>query len=310
MSNFTIFADVTCDLTKNIRLEYNIEYFKGHMTLPNGNEVETELEWNDFTKDAFYADLKKNPNGYSTSPASPEEIKKAFRPFLEKGNDILSLSISTALSGTYNFTLQAKKELEEEFPGRKIYCIDSLRYSTGFGLLAVKASMLRSEGKSIDEIRDFIEENKFCVHQMGFLDDLSFVAAKGRLTKSKAFMGKLIGIKPMGEFDYNGLTTVIGKAKGYNQSIDAGVKYIKKFIVNPEDQIIFIGVTDRMKQALEYKDRIEKEIKPKEVVIMDVFPADGINIGPGLMSAFFFGTKITTGLEAEKKILTDILNTK
>ena len=90
----------------------------------------------------------------------------------------------------------------------------------------------------------------------------------------------------MGEFDYNGLTTVIGKAKGYQQSIDASAKFIKKFIFNPEEQIVFIDVADRMKQALEFKGRIEKEVKPKSVIIMDVFHADGINEGPGLMLAF------------------------
>ena len=180
-----------------------------------------------------------------------------------------------------NFALQAKAELEEEFKYRKIYCIDTLIYSTGLGLLGVKASILRSNGKNFYEVRDYIEENKCCVHEIGFFDDLSFVAAKDRLTKSKAFMGKSIGIKPMGEFDYNGLTTVIGKAKGYQQSIDNSFIIMKKFIVNTEEQIVFIGVANRMKQALEFKKRIEKEVKPKSVIIMDVFPSDDINVGPG-----------------------------
>ena len=71
----------------------------------------------------------------------------------------------------------------------------------------------------------------------------------------------------MGEFDYNGLTIVFGKAKGYQQSIDNSFKFMNKFIVNPEEQIVFIGIADRMKQALEFKERIEKEVKPKSVII-------------------------------------------
>ena len=114
----------------------------------------------------------------------------------------------------------------------------------------------------------------------------------------------------MGEFDYNGLTTVIGKAKGYQQSIDNSFKFMNKFIVNPEEQIVFIGVADRMKQALEFKERIEKEVKPKSIIIMVVFPSDGINVGPGLMAGFFFGTKISEGLDKVRLALNEILNTK
>lgn len=307
MNKFVIICDVTCDLNKELRDKYNIEYVKGHMTGPDGKERITVLDWNELSHDDFYNDLKKNPNGYSTSPASPDEFKEVFEKFLVEGYDILSISISTALSGTYNFSLQAKEMLKETYPDKKIICINSLRYSTGFGLLAVRASMLRAEGKSIDEVAAWVEENKNCCHQAGFLDDLSFVAAKGRLSKSKAFMGKLIGIKPMGEFDYNGLTTIIGKAKGDKASIDAIIKYMEKTIINPEEQIIFIASTNRMKQAMALKARIEETFKPKEVIITDVYPADGINIGPGLMSAYYFGTKISEGLETEKSIMNEIL---
>jgi DegV family protein with EDD domain len=307
MEKFVIICDVTCDLNKELRDKYDIKYVKGHMTGPDGKERVTTLDWTDFTHDEFYNDLKKNPNGYSTSPASPEEFKEVFEKFLVNGFDILSISISTALSGTYNFSLQAREMLKNSYPNRKIVCINSLRYSTGFGLLAVRASMLRAEGKSLDEVASWVEENKNCCHQAGFLDDLSFVAAKGRLSKSKAFMGKLIGIKPMGEFDYNGLTTIIGKAKGDKASIEATIKYMKKTILNPEEQIIFIASTNRMKQALQLKEKIEAEFKPKEVIITDVYPADGINIGPGLMSAYYFGTKISEGLVNEKEIMAEAL---
>jgi len=307
MSKFVIICDVTCDLNKELRDRFDIEYVKGHMTCPDGKEKITVLNWNEMSHDEFYNDLKKNPNGYSTSPASPEEFKEVFEKYLIEGYDILSISISTALSGTYNFSLQAKEMLMPSYPERKIICIDSLRYSTGFGLLAVRASMLRSEGKTIDEVALWVEKNKSCCHQAGFLDDLSFVAAKGRLSKSKAFMGKLIGIKPMGEFDYNGLTTIIGKAKGDKASIDAIMKYMEATIENPSEQIIFIASTNRMKQALILKDKIETTFKPKEVIITDVYPADGINIGPGLMSAYYFGKTISEGLVEEKKIMDQIL---
>ena len=111
MDKFVIICDVTCDLNKELRDKYGIKYVKGHMTGPDGKERITTLDWNDVSHDDFYNDLKKNPNGYSTSPASPDEFKEVFERYLIEGYDILSISISTALSGTYNFSLQAKEML-------------------------------------------------------------------------------------------------------------------------------------------------------------------------------------------------------
>ena len=219
MNEFAIFADATCDLSDDLRAKYNINCVKGHVTFPDGSQKDGICSWDGYDKDAFYKDLRKNPNGYSTSPASPEEFKEAFEPTLEEGKDILAICISTALSGTYNFMNQAKAELEKKYPDRKILVVDSLRFTTGFGLICVQASILRSEGKSIDEVYGWVEANKYNYHQCGYLDDLSFVAAKGRISKAKAFMGQLVGIKPFGEFDKNGLTTVLGQVKGDKAAI-------------------------------------------------------------------------------------------
>ena len=307
MNKFAIYADACCDLSQEIRDKYDIIYVKGHVTFPDGSQKEGVCSWDGFDKDAFYKDLRKNPNGYSTAPASPEEYKEAFEVALKNWQDILAISISTALSGTYNFMNQAKAELEKEYPDRKILIVDSLRFSTGFGLICVKASLLRSEGMSIDEVYGYVEANKYNYHQCGFLDDLSFVAAKGRISKAKAFMGQLVGIKPFGEFDKNGLTTVLGQVKGDKAAIKGFIEYIKATIENPEEQIIFVATTNRMKQALAFKEAIEAEIKPKEVVIAEVYIQDAVNVGPGLMCAYYYGKRITDDLAYERNLVQEII---
>ena len=307
MNNFAIVTDTTSDLSKELRERFDIDYVICHVTYPDGKERESKLEWDSITSEEFYQQLKKNPNGFSTSPASPEEYKEAFKKHLDKGLDVLALSISTGLSATFKFMTQAAEELKAEYPDRKVLVIDSLRYSTGLGLLVIKASQLRSEGLSVTEVYEKMEEIKNTCHQMGFLDDLSFVASKGRLTKSKAFMGKLIGIKPLGEFDYNGLTTVIAKTKGDAKAIRYSLEYMKKTIIDPENQIVFIACTNRMKQALEFKALIEAEVKPKEVIITEVFQSNGVNVGPGLMCGYYFGTTISKGLVKEKELMAEII---
>jgi len=307
MKKFVILPDVTCDLSEELRKRFDIEYIKGHIVFPDKIEREGVLEWKYCTREEFYKDLKKNPNEYSTAPANIDEFKEAFEFYVKQGFDVLSLTISSALSGTYNFALKASELVLEQYPDAKIICIDSQRYSNGFGLIAIYASLLRAEGKDIDEVAKIIEEKKNCFHEMGWLDDLSFVAKKGRLSNSKAFFGTLIGIKPLGEFNHQGLTTVLGKAKGEKKAYQAIMNYIEKTIENPSEQIILIAQTNHMKQALEFKEMLQNKFNPKEIIINDVFPSCGINVGPGLMAAFYMGKPISEDLKAETEIMNEVL---
>ena len=127
------------------------------------------------------------------------------------------------------------------------------------------------------------------------------------MTHAKAFFGTLAGIKPIGEFDYNGLTTVIGKVKGAKAAYQLLMQYIAKTIDHPEEQIIVVAHTNRLAQAQAYKEMIEKEFHPKEIFVRDVFPMCGISIGPGLMAAYYMGAPISQGLIKEQKIIEDSL---
>ncbi len=307
MEKFIILCDITCDLSEELQKEFDIEVLRGHMTLPDKTEVLSNYKWEDTTAEKFYADLKKNPNGYSTAPPNVAEFTEAFEKYVSEGYDVLTLTISGSMSGTFNFASKAKEAVLEKHPDATIRVIDSRRFTTGFGLMAVNAAILRNSGKSIDEVADYIESNKNRYHQAGWLDDLSFVAKKGRLTHSKAFFGKLAGIKPLGEFDYNGLTTVIGKAKGAKKAFPALLSYIEETIENPEEQIIFVAHTNRRAFAEQYKKMIEEKFHPKAVYLNDVFPANGINIGPGLMAAYYFGKPISEGLKEETAIMNKYL---
>ena len=303
MSKFTIVADATCDLKEEFQKEYDVRIVPGHVVLPGKKEILSYPGWKDMTREEFYADLKKRPDEYATSPANVTEFTAAFEEALKEGNDVLAMTISGGISGAYGFATQAKKQMEEKFPDRKIIVIDSRRFGPGFGLMTTYASRLRAEGKSIDEVAAYIEENKNRFHQAGWLDDLTFVAKKGRITHPKAFFGTLAGVKPIGEFDKNGLTTVLGKVKGAKAAYEVLLNYIAETIEKPEEQIIFIAQTNRLPQAEQYKQMIEERFHPKAIYINDVFPTCGINVGPGLMAAYYFGRPISDDLSFERALI-------
>lgn len=308
MSSFVISADVNCDLNDELSKEYDIEILPGHMVTPTEADLLTYPNWDSFTSmENFYSELSANPDKFATSPPNSRECAVFFEKCASEGKELLHLCISSGISGAFDFAVEAKNEVLKKYPQAKIKVVDTMRFGPGFGLMVIYAAIKRNEGASLDEVYDYIEENKNRFHQAGWLDDLSFVAKKGRLTHAKAFFGTLAGVKPIGEFDYNGLTTVIGKFKGAKSAYKGLLNYIEKTIENPEEQIIFIAQSNRLDAAVKYKEMIEEKFHPKAVVIKDLYASCGVNVGPGLMAAYYVGLPISQGLETEKKIIDDYL---
>ena len=308
MKKYEIIADATCDLEKALQEKADIRIVPGHIRYPDGTERSVLPGWENTTAEEFYAALKRDPNAYTTSPANVYEFEQVMLQCAEEGRDLLLMTISSGISGAYDFARQARENALKTHPETNIRVVDSLRFGPGFGLMVLEAAAMRERGKTLDETADWMEQNKNRYHQAGWLDDLSFVAKKGRLTHAKAFFGTLAGVKPIGEFDYNGLTTVIGKAKGAKNAYAALLDYIDHTIESPEEQTIFIAHTNRRREAEAFRGMIEERFHPKEIHVKDVHPLCGINIGPGLMAAYYVGSPITHGLDTERGILEKFLS--
>lgn len=296
---FVIIVDSTCDLEESFLKEYDIEVLPGHFVTPDGKEHLSYPNWKEFDRDQFYSDLKKDPDGFKTSPPNVEEARIAFTEHAKKGEAVIALCLSSGLSGTYAFLEEARKLVEKEYPEAKIHVVDTLRFGPAAGLLALHGAMRRKEGKSFEETYKWLEENKNHFHQTGWMDDLKYLAKKGRVSNAKAFFGSLIGIKPCGEFDYNGLTTVIGKGKGEPKTYPILLEYIAEHAIDIENQIVFVATTNEHKQAETFANMIKERFNPKAVYVCDVHSGCGINIGPGLMAAYYYGKPISKGLVEE-----------
>lgn len=312
MRPVAILTDSSSDLSPKYQDEYGIRLIKAHIRIPGNDDAEAFVTWEEggTDRDLFYADLKKRPEAYATSPPNVEEFKAPLEELVCQGYDVVAITISSGISGSYGFLTTAAAAVTAAHPEAEIGCVDTLRFGPCIGLMAIYAAKLRDEGKSCREITSWLEENKIRFRQSGWLDDLTFVAKKGRISHAKAFFGTLAGVKPIGEFDSNGLTSVLTKAPGAKAALATMISYIEKTITDPEDQIIFIAQTCRYAQALEYKRLIEERIKPRAVCINDVHPYCGINIGPGLLAAYYLGKPISADLSEEKKIFEEIAAAK
>lgn len=306
MYNFEIIPDSSSDFTKELRERFGITHvILGTIYHPDGRQSRADVDWVNITPEEYYKSMKGRNILYKTATPQSGEITETFEKVLKQGKDILSISLSSALSSTYDMCKKVADELYSKYPDRKIICIDSLRYSSAIGLLITKACEKRDSGSSVEETADYLNEIKHCIHQMGPLDDLFFCVKTGRVTNFQALFGTLIGVNSLGDFSSRGLSTVVGKAKGKKTAIDATVEYIKRTVRNPEEQTFFIGHSVREETASILKERLLNEVKPKEIIINPLGMSCGASIGPGLCAVFYIGDKVN---DKETEICTEVLN--
>lgn len=307
MKDFVILADLTCDLSKELREAFGVtDYVQGHITI-DGKEYLTRLDWDLISREEFYQKLSDKKVKITTAPPNLEEYCEIFSKYVEQGYGVLSMSISSKISGTYDFSCVAANRVRETYPDANIYCFDAYRMSGAFGLLVAYAHQLKNSGKSMEEVVAWLEENKFRVHQMGPIDDLMFVARRGRITMGKAIMGSFAGVKPMGDCNADGYTTVLTKAKGIKKALEITVKYVKETADDIENQFVIISHSDRELYARTLKDMVEKELHPKKVYISDVFAGSGANVGPGMIGIYYLGAPVSEDLSEEKETMNKIL---
>ena len=305
MADYVLLTDSSTDLTKDLRERFGVDdYLPGNITFPDGHTEDSTLDWESISPQDFYTSMSKD-SMYTTGIKNIEVQEAFFEKYLKEGKDILNISLSHALSNTYDMCRKAAANLQEKYPERKIIIVDSLRYSGGDGLLVSFAGEMKKAGKSIDEVAEWLENNKQKCHQTGTVDDLKFLAKMGRCSNVSAFMGSLINIKPLAEFNRDGMNQIITKVTGYKKLFTAMIEYMKATI-EPEPKRIFVSHSYRKAQWLQLQELIKEEFPSAEIIPTTVNMANGSSIGPGMVVTFYMGKEISEGLVEETKILEEI----
>ena len=292
MENYVISCCSTADLSQEHFEAIDVKYICFHFEL-DGVQYEDNLG-KSIPFDEFYSRMA-NGADTKTSQVNAEEFEVYFRSFLEKGQDILHLSLSSGISGVINSAYIAKETLQEEFPDRKIYIVDSLAASSGYGLLMDKLSELRAQGKTIDEVRDFAEANKLNVHHWFFTSDLTFFIKGGRVTKTAGFIGSVLNICPLLNVDYEGKLIPRAKIRTKKKVIQAIVDRMEECAKDGLDYSgkCYISQSACYEDARAVADLIEQRF-PKlngKVEINHIGTTIGSHTGPGTVALFFWGKK-------------------
>lgn len=297
MKKYVIVTDTGCDLESKFRQEYDVEYVTMRFST-EGKDYEADLDWSHFPAPDFYNRMR-NGQRFITAQVNVATYKKAFQKYLDEGYDILSLSTSSGLSASVEASRVAKDELLKEYPDAKIICVDCLRACYALGLLAIRASELRAEGKTIEETAQWIEENKLKVNMIGSVDKLTYLKQAGRVSAASAFFGGLLNIKPIIVADALGRNFAAEKVKGRRTSFERIAQLVKEAYEDAPYQRLWISHADCLEEAEELKGIIlEKLGKEIDVHIGYVGVCVGATVGPGMLGVFFYGKEVTLNKEA------------
>ena len=219
---------------------------------------------------------KKEP--LSTTLASPELCEQVFDKVLATGSDLIYIGFSSGLSGTFQVARNILEELKEKYPNQKIYYVDSLAASLGQGLLVHYAVNKKNEGATIEELYDWLMENRLNLCHWFTVDDLFYLKRGGRVSGAAAVMGTVLSIKPVLHVDNEGKLIPKSKAIGRKRAIETLVSKMKETAINPEEDAEYLA------------ELVKKEMKVKEVYIHFIEPVIGCHSGPGTLALFFMGT--------------------
>lgn len=292
MSDYIISCCSTADLAKEHFEKRDIHYICFHYEL-DGKQYLDDLGQS-IPFDQFYKMMTEGAET-KTSQINAEEYETYFEQFLKEGKDVLHLTLSSGISGTINSANVAKSNLEERYPERKIYIVDSLAASSGYGLLMDKVADLRDEGKTVDELYEWVNANKLKLRHWFFSSDLTFYIKGGRVSKTAGFVGGILNICPLLDVDDKGKLTPRFKIRTKRKVIQTIVDKMAESAENGLDYSgkCYICHSACVEDARAVADLVEERF-PKlngKVLINNIGTTIGSHTGPGTVALFFWGAE-------------------
>ena len=290
MREYKILTDSTTDLSPQLVAQTGVTVLP--MTYTIGEKsYRNDPEETDLSSGDFY-DMLRGGAMSTTSQINVETFREVAGKMARDGFDVLYVGFSSGLSGTFNSARIAFEDLSAEYPEHKFLAVDSLCASMGEGLLVYHAAQRQKAGRSIEETARWLEENKLHLAHWFTVDDLMFLFRGGRVSKTAAWAGTMLNIKPVMHVDDEGHLIPLEKVRGRKKSLNALVDHMEKSAVQPIDQqMVFITHGDCLEEAEYVAEQVKERFGVKEVVINYVDPVIGAHSGPGTLALFYLGTQ-------------------
>ncbi len=281
---YQIITDSCCDFPAEL-------YEKLNLTLvPLSVEFRGQVfdDKNDESLKELYDGLRAGETAH-TSAVNPQRWGDVMEKALSQGMDVLAMAFSSGLSTTYQSAVIAAEELKEKYPNRKILVVDTLSASMGQGLLVWNACKLRDQGRSLEEVHTWVEENKLHLCHWFTVDDLMYLKRGGRISAATAVVGTMLQVKPVLHMDNDGHLITKSKVRGRKAALDALAKKAAELGAGFDNSTMFLSHGDCIEDAQYLANLLKETCGVKEVVISYVGSVIGSHSGPGTVALFFLG---------------------
>lgn len=286
MRDYIITVNSTVDTGKEWLKERNVPVIPLKYTI-DGQEYTDMYGLSD---KEFFQKLREGKMSV-TSQINPEEAKEMLEQYVKEGKDVLHLAFSSALSGTCNSMKIAAEELQEEYPEAKVIVVDTLCACMGEAMLLYYALKQKEAGKTIEEVAQWVEENKLHVCHNVTVDDLFHLHRGGRVSKTAAVLGTMVKVKPIIHMDDNGALKVIGKERGRKKSLHKIVDMAVERSEGWDNEIIMITHGDCLEDAEYVAKLVREKMGVENVFIHNIGTVIGSHTGPGVVATFCMENK-------------------
>lgn len=301
--SFKVVTDSTCNIPASICKERDITIVPFFFYPTDDINNTMTCEDVDLFDAKEYYDTIRNGKMYNTSQVAPQTYYDVISPLAEAGNDVIVITMSSGISGTFNSGMIAKSMLEEEFPDRKFFILDSLGAGYGQGLLALKASEYNENGMDAETAYEALLTDVKKLYQLFTVDSLKHLQRTGRLSNVAAIVGSVLQIKPLLIGSEEGKIISTDKIRGQAKAIKAMADKYNELAVNPGEQVITIAHADNQEGMDALIKLINETNPPKQILTAAFEPATGSHVGPGALAIFFFGDE---DVRKQKNALTSI----
>ncbi len=287
MNSYAISTDSGCDISPNLLEEWGVKCI--NMTFcfqDDGKEYQSD----EMSNEVFYEQMRKGRIA-KTSAINAERFRVFFEEYLKQGKDVLYIGFSSGGSSTYNASRMAAEQLSAEYPDRKIITVDTLAFSAGIGFLVSLAARAKNDGKTIEEVADLTRSYAPRLCHWFTVDDLVYLKRGGRISPTLAFVGSVLGIKPILHVDKEGHLVSMGKVRGRKNSIEAIAQKYGELLENVDMNEAFICHSDCPDEAQTLKEILELKYGANVTLITSIGAVIGAHCGPGTLAVFFVGTE-------------------
>lgn len=284
--SYKLITDSCCDLPYTFVEEQDIDIVNLTVHM-NGKELLDDMG-KTFDRNQFFQELKNGAIA-TTSQINIGTYIDAFEKYVKEATPVLYIAFSSALSGSYNNAVAAVEQLKEDYTNVDITIVDSKAVCLGEGLLVYEAAMRKSAGSTLEEVAEWLEDNKMKLHSWVTVDDIKHLERGGRVSSFSATVGTLLNVKPIIVVNPEGGLVPSGKVRGRKKSLHYLVNKTVEGIVNPEQQTLFIGHVGVPEEAEMVKQELLNLLNVKDIKVYPYGPTVAAHTGFGSLSIFSMG---------------------